>query len=76
MNSTTCPRCAGALQDAVPAISRADNSTRICATCGMAEALEVIATTTCAPIEAWPVQEPDTADWRAFRRALENGGAR
>ena len=38
MKSTICPRCGNEYLD-FPAISRKDNKTEICTTCGQAEAL-------------------------------------
>ena len=38
MNEQTCPRCGKTFMEH-PAISRSDNKTEICSTCGLAEAL-------------------------------------
>ena len=41
MNERTCPVC-GQTYTAPPALSRKDNSTEICPTCGLREALEAV----------------------------------
>ncbi len=51
---TSCPRC-GRHIGGEPALSRADNATRICSPCGTEEALdEWIGQAPIAP-EGWPV---------------------
>lgn len=42
MQERTCPRCSQKYLD-YPAISRLDNETEICSTCGQVEALEQLA---------------------------------
>lgn len=39
------------------AISRADNKTEICSSCGADEAMAWFATGTCQPVEEWPVEK-------------------
>ena len=51
----TCPRC-GKNYDGYPALSRVDNTTRICSTCGTAEAMEDHTGVTLTPKSEWVVK--------------------
>ena len=61
-NAVMCPRCAVTMipnnetPGAYPgAISRVDNETEICSSCGLDEALTIWFEDYLAPIEKWPV---------------------
>lgn len=51
----TCPRC-GKNYDGYPALSRVDNATNICSSCGTAEAVEEYLGMTLTPRWAWVVK--------------------
>jgi len=62
MSPTLCPRCThfipndenpGAYQGA---ISRVDNSTEICSSCGLDEAMEQFFGNELAPLQQWPIK--------------------
>lgn len=48
----TCPRC-GNDYDGYPALSRTDNTTHVCSTCGTAEAMEDYLGSGPTPQTAW-----------------------
>lgn len=51
----TCPRC-GKDYDGYPALSRVDNDTYICSTCGAAEAMEDYMGVALTPKSEWVVK--------------------
>lgn len=63
-----CPRCGGAIpNDEQPgaymgALSRTDNSTEICSSCGSEEALQDLIDGECAPQSQWFVTQSDKED--------------
>lgn len=71
MEHLICPRCQDSLipNNESPgkypgAISRADNKTEICSSCGHDEAMKDWQDNGCEPVEAWPIwlrYEPQTS---------------
>lgn len=63
-----CPRCQHFIPDDVTpgaypgAISRVDNKTEICSSCGLDEAIENIFTKTLTPISQWPLYPHDVKE--------------
>lgn len=61
---TTCPRCGSFYDSRYPALSRTDNTTHICSSCGTNEAMQDAFGGGCSPQTDWAVS-PAPLGWRA-----------